>query len=247
MSATFSPARVVRKRVDGVPAWALMVQLFIGLGWIRAAVEKVIAPTWWSGEELSTFLATHEALPWFAPFLDLAVAPMLVIVSTVVVVLEAALGAMLLLGRRPGPTLTVGIALNLVFIAAGAVTPSVFYVLAQGSVLLWLVERHLPVDADDRLGRATVAALGLAALNVGFIRTLAPADVIEDPAIILVTVGLLVSAAAWLIADRRVMARGAVAVFEPVTPRMPRPVRSSVTDCRTAVSEHVFVAARAIA
>ena len=32
-------------RVAGLPAWVVLIQLFIGLGWLRAVAEKLINPS----------------------------------------------------------------------------------------------------------------------------------------------------------------------------------------------------------
>ncbi len=42
------------------PAWVVVTQVFIGLGWLRAAAEKLIEPHWWAGGTINDFLADHD-------------------------------------------------------------------------------------------------------------------------------------------------------------------------------------------
>lgn len=204
-SAPPTPLEGVRSRLAEVPAWAAIAETFIALGWLRAAVEKVISPGWWSGEELADFLADHDgaALTWFEPFLTSVVEPFGLVVAALVPMLQLAIAVALFRGgatRVPG--LLLGIGLNLVFIATGAVNPSIFYILLQGGILLWLVER-------DRSGRR-IAWLDIAVGFAGFvgsaslfsIRTLDPASVVDDPGLIMVTLAGLTLLARLVIGER---------------------------------------------
>ncbi len=196
----------IRRRFAEVPAWAAVAEIFIALGWLRAAVEKVVDPSWWTGEYLSTFLVEHDGavLEWFQPFIDVVVEPWWWMIVTLVPLAQFALAAALLRGgwaRVPG--LAVGIGLNLVFIAAGAVNPSIFYILLQGGVLLWLVER-------DRTGRNTAwldIAVGVAGFlgsaSIFSIGTVAPAGAVDDPGLIMVTLAGLTLLARLVIGARR--------------------------------------------
>lgn len=169
-----------------------MIQAFIGLGWLRAGVEKVISPQWWSGAELTSFLAEHEAdtLPFYSPFLDVVVAPNAALIAALVLVLQLGLAGALLSGRNLAGALALGIFLNLNFIAAGAVDPSIFYIVAQGAVLLWIAERRRGrAKTRETMGLIAIGGAALAGVSAPFISTLDPGAVVEDPAIILVTAG----------------------------------------------------------
>ena len=195
--------RAVDERLGTLPVWVLLIQAFIGMGWIRAATEKAIDPTWWSGEYLLGFLADHDgdALGWYQPFLDLFVEPGAVSMSYLVFGLQLAVGLMLVLGKKVPWAPGLGMFMNLNFIAAGAVDPSIFYVLAQGAVALWLAERA-GLASLERLRLAAIGAMALAIMSVPYVATLHPADVIHDPAIILVTAGLLALVSAELLHRR---------------------------------------------
>lgn len=173
----------------------LLIGVFVGLGWLRAAVEKMIDPAWWSGEALSGFLdlQTGHALLWYQPFLDNVVEPNLILIGIAVVVGQLFAGASLISGWRLSAGLAVGVFLNLNFVAAGAVSPSGFYLICQTALLLWV--QHERGVRRRSLRLLSTASFAVALLNLPFISTLDPAGVIEDPAIMLVTLGLLVAVA----------------------------------------------------
>lgn len=186
-------ASLVETRIS-VPSWVLLVELFIGLGWIRAAVEKVIDPSWWNGTVLSDFITSHTSLtlPWYRAFLDSAVEPYLLPISITVVLAQLFAGITLVAGRMVLTGLTVGMFLNLSFIAAGAVNPSIFYLVCQGALLLWIIQNAKESGVARRSFRwvPTVSFL-VVLVNLPLVSTLDPAGVIEDPAMILVLFGLL--------------------------------------------------------
>lgn len=193
-AASRSLSSVVADRVAGLPAWVVLTQLFIGLGWLRAAAEKVIDPGWWRGEVIASFLTEHgdRTLAWYEPFVDLVVSRYSVVFVVIVVLAQLAAGASLVTGRFVALGLAVGMFLNLNFMAAGAVSPSAFYLLSQGAVALWLVERS---PARPRLRRrlhvAAVAAATAGVLSLPFVSTLHPAHVIDDPAVMFALGGAL--------------------------------------------------------
>lgn len=184
---------LLAERFSAQPAWVLVTELFIGFGWLRAAVEKMIDPGWWNGDVIDGFVDSHldASLGWYTPFASGVVLPGALLVAVVVVVAQLVAAAGLLSGRRLGLSLAVGIFLNLHFMAAGAVNPSAFYLLAQGALVLWLAERRPTFAMKRKLGLAAVAAAVLALISVPFISTIQPALVIEDPAIMYVTAGVL--------------------------------------------------------
>lgn len=181
----------VRDRLDAFPAWVLLIQVFIGLGWLRAGVEKLIDPSWWTGEYLTEFIADSEgvALAWYEPFLNIIVEPNAIATSLVVMLTQFAIAGALLAGKRVGPALAAGIFLNIQFIAAGAVTPSAFYVLAQAAVVLWLAENSIRRELTKWYDMALIAGATLTGLSVPLIETVDPAEVIHDPAVMMATVG----------------------------------------------------------
>lgn len=182
--------RIVEEAL-GVPAWVMLTRLFIGLGWLRAAAEKIIDPSWWSGAGVLDFIANQapQTLGWYRPLADGWVSLHSGLVAAAVVVLQLVVAGSLISGRAVGYGLMIGMLLNLNFMAAGAVSPSVFYLLSQGALALWLAEQAGPRKLIPRLLTSiAVAAYILGVMSLPFIGTLHPARVIRDPGIMFVVV-----------------------------------------------------------
>ena len=180
-------ARHVYSYYAALPAWAALAVLFISSGWLRAAAEKVLDVAWWNGSTIHGFLTEHAdaTVPFYGLFADGIVRPMAGPVAWGVAAVQVAVGVALLIGWRPRAALVAGMSLNLHFVLAGAVSPSAFYLVIQGSLLLWFI------DADRRAVRAHartwLAVLGAVVFLacVPFIRTVHPAGAIDDPALML--------------------------------------------------------------
>jgi hypothetical protein len=187
------PSRFSMSMFDDAPPWVLVARLFFGLGWIRAATEKLIDPYWWNGTTIERFLTEHvdSTLAWYRPFTEHVVAPQLDFVVVLVVALQLVAGVSLLTGRALGLGLAIGIVLNLNFVAAGAVNPSAFYLIAQISLALWLVEQHPEPAGRRALLGGTLIVVVLGVLSAPLIGTLHPAEVIDDPAVMFLTFALL--------------------------------------------------------
>ena len=198
-SSDSSPSEALRDQIEQrfrVPPWVLLVEVFIGLGWIRAAVEKIIDLNWWNGAVLTGFLESHSALtlPWYQAFVDNVVEPNILAISVTVVLAQLFAGLSLISGSKVLAGLATGAFLNLSFIAAGAVNPSIFYLVCEAALVLWILQSERRVSKRPLRLLAT-ASFAVALLNVPFITTIDPQAVIEDPAIVLVTLGLLTAVA----------------------------------------------------
>jgi len=194
----------VRETIQQIPSWVFIVQLFIGLGWLRAGVEKMISIDWWTGEYLRDFVAESAPLTlgWYEPFLDWVVLPAAPLVAAFVMFSQFAIAFGLLTNKRVGAALGLGMFLNLHFIAAGAVTPSAFYLLSQGALALWLAERSTKRETRHALEATAVSGAALAIAHVPWIETLEPAEVIHDPAIMLATAGGIAALGCGLARER---------------------------------------------
>jgi len=186
--------------------WAalmLPLRLFLAAGWLRAGVEKVIDPNWWDGGALRGFLIEQESemLPFFRAFSYAFVDPLALPVAWLVVEAQLAIGLCLLLGKFPRRAVWAGVVLNLCFTMAGRVNPSAFYLVVELALLVGLSR---PVNLTIAWRRA-VLWLVPAALVLPFARTLAPAEVIADPALMIAFVcGLAaISSVAWSVAHLR--------------------------------------------
>lgn len=195
-------------RLDRQPSWVLLVELFIGLGWARAAVAKAISPAWWRGATIQTFVAeqTGRGLPWWEPVLERVVLPNVEVIAVLVLAGQLVAAGSLLFARYLGLGLTVGMTMNLTFILTGAVDPSVFYLILQAVIALWLYEQHAERSVGIRSMTAfMVAGVVVAAASVPFLRTLNPMTVIDDAAGVLATYSLTIVAATFA-ARRRLVA-----------------------------------------
>ena len=204
-TSTSTPRRSLVDRLlarwSGLPPWVVVTQLFFGLGWLRATGEKVVSIDWWTGDAIRAFVAEYQGatLGWFQPILDAALGLGPAVLALVVLVAELAIGLALVANRRTRWALAAAIALNLVFVATGAVNPSAFYLIGQGALALWLVGRRPPTPGLSRALRLTTAvAVALAAVSIPFVTTLHPAAVIDDPAIMILFLGGLTALAGEL-------------------------------------------------
>ncbi len=138
-------------------------------------------------------------LPIYEPFVELMLAPMPAFVAAVVFVLQLIVGAALVLNLRPIAWILVGIFLNVNFIMAGAVNPSVFYVVMGMAVVLWIMREQMTPELAYRVSvRATFFAAAAVVVCGPFITTLDPAHVIEDPSLIIICLSSMFAVSCWL-------------------------------------------------
>lgn len=197
--------QLLDKRLTNHPAWVVVVELFLGLGWLRAAIEKIISASWWRGDVIVKF-ATENAdltLPWYAPIIENIISPTVKIVAFATIVLQLTIAATLLTGYRLSVGLFLAIALNVNIIVAGGVSPSIFYLIMEAALLMWLFESQRPTPALQKwLRLVLIAAVLLIVVSVPFVKTLEPAEVIHDPGNVLATFGMCLGAGC-LVALRR--------------------------------------------
>ncbi len=176
----------------------LPLRLFLAAGWLRAGAEKLIDPQWWTGDKLRGFLETQhdEALPFFRPIMDHLIAPGARTVAIVVVVTQIAIGLAIAIGKPMRLALRWGFLLNVVFILAGKVNPSAFYLVMEIVLLFAIADGTIGVRPSTPSWRTIATAGTSAALAIAvapYIRTIEPAKVIEDPAMMLVFLGFIIS------------------------------------------------------
>lgn len=176
----------------------LPLRLFLAAGWLRAGAEKLIDPQWWTGAKLRTFVgAQHDAaLPFFRPVMDGLIAPNAQFVAIVVVVTQLLCGLAIAIGKPLRPALRWVFLMNVVFIMTGKVNPSAFYLVME-IVLLFAIADGVISVRPSTPSRRTVAAAGvsagLAVAVAPYIRTIDPAKVIDDPAMMLTFVGFIIT------------------------------------------------------
>lgn len=172
------------------------IRMFLGFGWLRAGIEKMLDETWWTGDHLRRFLIEQRpvALPFMPDVIDRLFEPFAVSIALFVMLFQLAIGIAFVTARHLRPALWAGVTLNVVFVAMGAVDPSVFYLVIQLSLLAAVA---LGVFGDRRRAPNPVSVglkLGVAGALAPYAMTIAPAEVIHDPAIILMTVAILAAA-----------------------------------------------------
>ncbi len=203
--------------------YAVPLRIFIGLGWLRAGIEKLADDSWLSGEALAAFLTgqlDHERIvfPAYQALVSDLFLPAAASMVTVIIVGELLCGAAILTGTFTNAALFCGIFMNLNFILAGETNPSAFYIVIQmallataaGSVLGfdrllsrthtrgWLVAQPAAALRTDLRPYAAALVFGLltALYAILHVRDLSPSNSVEDPAMILAILAL--SSSFWL-------------------------------------------------
>ena len=195
----------VASRLSDRPAYVVLLELFLVLGWGRAAVAKLMSAPWRDGTQLQEFIADHDPLTigWYRPLANLISSNGTWLWAAFIVAVELAIAISLFIGRGTAVAIATAIFLNVNFILAGQGNPSIFYILMQVAVGLWLVEGPLPRS----MARSATRVVGLLAVvlvvaTVPYLKTLDPHAVIDDPAAVLAA-GLLCTAVACAISWHR--------------------------------------------
>ena len=133
-------------------AFLLPLRLFIGLGWLRASVEKIVEPFWRSGDALQAFFHGQMAadavhFPFYETLIAQLFAPNAFALSWIIIIGELLVGIAILAGTLTNLALLAGLFMNLNFILAGVVNPSAFYIVIQGVLLSGNAGAMLGVDS----------------------------------------------------------------------------------------------------
>ena len=208
-------------------AYLLPMRFFIGIGWIRAGLEKLIEPGWLNGSELTSFLNTQLSgnmvvFPFYRHWIESTFLPGALTLSWAISAGQLLVGLAVLSGTLTNFALWWGLFMNLNFILAGQVTPSAFYVVIQIILLLGnagavmgfdqmlrrrIRARFLVAQSETsarwaRFERRLILVLGLLSLVGGvmaipFIRDFSPHSV-DDPAMILLVLSVFTSLSAMI-------------------------------------------------
>jgi hypothetical protein len=177
----------------------LPIRVFLCVGWLRTGIEKLIDAHWWNGDTLRAFLDQHRAaaLPPLRPVMEHAFQPLALVVAFVVMATEIGCGLAIGMGRPLRAALRWGLLLNTVFMLCGQVNPSAFYLVMEMVLLVAVADGTIgtrPTPPTHRTYVLAAALLVVAGALVAYVRTLEPAKVITDPAIMLVFLALLQAA-----------------------------------------------------
>ncbi len=196
-------------------AYLLPLRFFIGLGWMRAAAEKLLDPGWRDGSALVDFLHLQIArervvFPFYRELIADVFLPGAQALAWIVTAGQLLAGVAIFTGTFANLALLGGLFMNFNFILAGAVNPSAFYVVIQTVLFISNAGAILGVDArlSTRIPLALVVAQPqferhyLLAEKVGFLALVAASwavsvyalfhvrdftpNSVDDPAMILV-------------------------------------------------------------
>ncbi len=209
-----------------LPSWLstptahlLPLRLFIGAGWLRAWVEKAFDPAWYDGSAIREFLGAQLAAgapvsDGFAWIMVNLLEPAAVVVGWFVILAQLFAGLAILSGVTFNLGLATGMALNASFMAAGAISPSAFYLVIQAALLGSGAGDVLSVAGPvrgraggrrDRAGAFFVMAWLWAVVAIWALLNAHEfgARAIEDPGTVLAFDAALTTAGALLVALRR--------------------------------------------
>ena len=230
-AGTASFPTTTRRPLDGsarharLPHWVrspvahlVPLRVFIGIGWLRAWLEKATDGAWYNGDAVRAFVARQVAdgavlsdgYEWLMQALW---EPLAMPVGWVVMVAEVAVGLGVLLGIWFNTALSIGLFLNLQFIAAGVVSPSAFYMVIQTALLGSSVGEIMSIDGwrHARSGRwlrsrwyfAAAAAWTAVAVWAGSHADELGAGAVSDPGSVLAFDAVLAASATLMVALRR--------------------------------------------
>lgn len=199
-------ARRVGHNYQKLPGWIVLPQLFLAAGWGRAGLAHSLSSEWWNGRELLDFVATEteRRVRGYQYVLTGIVEPFPSAVATAIALAELLIGVMLLLNHRASVALGLGAFLNLQFMLAGVVNPSVFYLVAAMGIVIWRLETVGDPVTIARLSRkGPMVAVVCAGLLAPSVETVKPDHAMEDPALVLIFVAALATGAVlWV--DHRI-------------------------------------------
>lgn len=196
-------------RYQKLPSWALLPQVFLAAGWGRAAVAHALSRRWWNGEEILEFLETDTELHvgLYGPVLRWIVEPFPVATAVVVVLAELFIAILLIANYRIKAALTIAAFLNVQFMLAGVVNPSIFYLVVSLGIAIWRLETLASPETVTRLTRVGLRlAFGASLFLAPSVRTIEPEAAIEDPALVLIFFIALSAASLWWVRHRMALA-----------------------------------------
>ena len=202
--------------------YLLPLRLFIGVGWLRAGLEKWLELGWHDGSALAQFLEAHVAgglvaFPFYEGLVQTVFVPASLELGFLIMVCQLLVGLAVITGTLTNLALLGGLFMNLNFILVGEAVPSTFYVMIQVVLLLSNIGATLGLDAflskrvrffllsakpaDRGYSRLEKGVMGsifalslIAALSlIPSIETFSPASV-HDPVMVLFILALFTSA-----------------------------------------------------
>lgn len=147
-----SQIRYVTQEIVKPNAYLLPLRLFIGIGWIRAGLEKVTEQAWTDGAALIDFVDEQigngeVVFPLYRSFLENVITPNATAVGWLVMIGQLLIGVAILTGTFTNLSLLLGLTMNLNFLLAGRIDPSAFYIIIQSVLFVSMTGAILGVDS----------------------------------------------------------------------------------------------------
>ncbi len=103
--------------------------------------------------------------------------------AALILLLELAIAVTLITAVRVGHGLTIAIFLNVNFVLIGSPNPSIFYLVLQLGLALWMLEASQAAARSVRVLRSiTIGGLVMTGVLVPSVATVDPAHIVDDPA-----------------------------------------------------------------
>ena len=198
-----------RNRYQHLPSWVLLPQIFLAAGWARAGVAHALSRRWWNGEEILEFLAldTELRVGLYRHVLTGIVEPFPAVTAAVVGLAELIIAILLAANYRVKGALAAAAFLNVQFMLAGVVNPSIFYLVAGLGIAIWRLETMASPETISRLTRVGIGLGSVTTLLLApSVRTIEPETAIEDPALVLIFFTALSVASLWWVNQRTALA-----------------------------------------
>jgi thiosulfate dehydrogenase [quinone] large subunit len=208
-------------------AYLVPLRLFIGIGWVRAGLEKLIEVNWQNGSALVTFFnqqvsGGHVSFPFYRNMIQGFFTPQALSLSWVIMIGQLLVGMAVMAGAFTNFALLCGVFMNFNFIFSGQVNPSAFYIVIQMALFMGnagaiigidqFLSRKIPVcflvaqpdGVRNLLSVDCATYLTMAILSLGgalfaipYIRDFGPHSV-EDPAMILLVLSIVIGLSALI-------------------------------------------------
>ena len=122
-------------------SYLVPLRVFLGIGWVRASIEKIEDPIWSEKNGklknlLEESINNGIAFNFYEEFLIEIIIPNIEIWANIIIIGQALCGVSLILGAFTNLGLLGAMFMNFNFILIGAVNPSVFYIIVQLVLLI---------------------------------------------------------------------------------------------------------------
>jgi len=161
-AATSLRFQTLRHAFQREGAYLLPLRLFIGIGWLRAGLEKLADPSWQAGAALPKFFQEQLAndlivFPFYQRLIEYVFEPNSLVLSWLIMLSECLVGLAILSGTFTSLALLGGIAMATNFILAGQVNPGAFYIVIQ--LILFIANSGAILGVDYWLSRSIATTL----------------------------------------------------------------------------------------